>query len=190
MYDCGSHGDQVPYDDVYSLDYTIDTSKSAGIYEFKIFVCTTWNGYPGEESSNKFVYVGTPGQVVKFTMDTTTPGDGYLPASYIVHVDSNDAWCESQTWVVAGSFQGWINNDSSSRMISQGGGIFKLTRTIDAAGTYQYRITIWGSWAQQFGPDGYSINPGNASFTTTVANQTVEFYLNVRRPGIKAVVLD
>ena len=68
LYDDGTHGDLDQGDGIFSLDYTI--AKPAATYEWKIFECGSWNGYPGEGSGNKWLITSIDNQMVTFTFAT------------------------------------------------------------------------------------------------------------------------
>jgi glycosidase len=184
LYDDGTHGDLVPGDGIYSLDYSI--AKAAGYYEWKIFSCGTWNGYPGEEGNNKWLYTTANPETVKFVFDTNTLNDGYKPSTNMANVvDSFSAL--SSTWTAVGDWQGWDNGSITTTMSLIAPGLYAVTYTVPTAGSHLYKATETGSWTHQFGPDGRSTDSGNFNFTTTTADQVVGFYLDAARGRIKAV---
>ena len=186
LYDDGTHGDFVAGDGIYSLDYSV--AKTAGYYEWKIFSCGTWNGYPGQ-GNNKWLYTTANPQTVKFVFDTNTVTDGYKPSTNLANViDSSGAL--TNTWTAVGDWQpggAFSNTLPASQMAQIAPGLYAVTYTVSIAGAYQYKVTETGSWAHQFGPDGRSIDSGNDNFTTTSANQVVGFYVDAARGRIKAV---
>jgi glycosidase len=77
-------------------------------------------------------------------------------------------------WCVAGSFQGWdnnndpINDDGINGDVIAGDGVFSLNYTIASAGRYEFKVVECGNWS--------NAHPSqNSWFYTTAANQTVTF---------------
>src|ERR1017187_5911056 len=77
---------------------------------------------------------------------------------------------------------------SSTVMTGLGGGIYELQYTIGSAGTYQYKAVDTGSW-NAIGSDARSVNANTLGFTTTDANQLVDFYVNALNGTIQANVV-
>jgi glycosidase len=186
LYDDGTHGDLVANDGVFSLDYVV--AKAPGYYEWKFFACGTWDGYPGEEGANKWLYTTTNPQTVKFLLDTNVNADGYKPSTYLTNVADSFA-ALTNTWTAVGNWQSaiWNNNDPATLMTQIAPGRYAVTYTVAAAGTYMFKVSRTGSWDQQFGPDGRSVNSGNFTFTTTSPNQVVGFFLDAGNARIQAV---
>ncbi len=188
LYDDGTHGDWLAGDGIYTLDYSI--AQAAGTYEWKIFECGTWNGYPNEEINNKWLYTASNPQTVKFLLNTNTniSDDGFLPKSYTTMVvDSAGALANS--WTAVGDWQSstWNPSDPASQLSALAPGLYAITYTVATAKAgYMYKTTETGGWGHQFGPDGRSVNSGNFLFTTTQASQVVAFYADTARGRIKA----
>ena len=62
-------------------------------------------------------------------------------------------------------------------MSALGGGIYEYEAMIATPGTYAYKAVDTGSW-DAIGADARGVNADNLSFTTTSANQLVDFYVN------------
>lgn len=184
LYDDGTHGDLLAGDGVFTLDYAI--AKAAGYYEWKVFSCGTWDGYPGE-GNNKWLYTTANPETVKFTLDTNLVSDGYKPSNYLTNV-SDSASALSNTWTAVGDWQGWANGNAATLMQVIAPGLYAVTYTIPAAGAYLYKVTETGSWAHQFGPDGRSIDSGNFNFDNHHAQSSGRLLCRYRaQPCIAAV---
>jgi hypothetical protein len=83
----------------------------------------------------------------------------------------------AQAWGVAGAFNGWNNaldglyDDGTHGDAVAGDGIFTGQVTVATAGRYEWKATLWGSWATAF-PNS------NSWLITTSPNQVVTFTLN------------
>lgn len=172
--DAGTGGDLFAGDGVFSLDYTISTAGDS--HEFKIVECGNWaNAFP---PNNAWVNTAVDNQVVKFTFDTndhsSDAGAIGLPAVNIIHAwDSLPA-----SFTAVGDFQAWNNADPAARLTDVGGGYFRLAYNVPVAGSYVGKVTETGSWDDQYGSTGRSIDSGTIPFTTTADNQTVIFLLD------------
>ncbi len=173
LYDDGTHGDLIPGDNIYSIDFTVMT---AGRKEWKIVKCGDWNTtYP---SANSWFITSTDGQVVKFTFDTNDhtadAGIKFLPAKNIVN--ALDTIRPSYTAV--GDWQSWNNSNSSTQMMSFGSGIYYLDYTIATPGAaHMWKAVSSGSW-DGFGAENRSVDAANWNFPTVVANTDVRFILD------------
>jgi hypothetical protein len=174
MYDDGTNGDLLAGDGIFSVDITIATP---GRYEWKVTAWQSWSTtFP---PSNSWVITTTPNQVVKFTFNTNTLSDGWMPSVNIVNAIDN-----SGPVVAVGDWQGW--NNSGSQVMHDDGlagdavagdGIFTYHAVITSPGIYQYKAVVQGSW-DAWGIDSRNINAGTQTFTTTNPNQNVYLYLN------------
>ena len=189
LYDDGTHGDVSADDAIFSLQYTI--LKPASTFEWKIFECGTWNGYPNEGSGNKWLYTIMDNQVVTFTFNTNPLNDGFTPLSNIAMV--TDSGNVLTSWTAVGDWQSppWNNSDISTLMRPIGAlnpGVYFLHHKVATPGIHLYYMTSSGSWDRQIGPDGRSVNSSpTGTFTTTVPDQNITFVLDTNRPGIKTV---
>jgi len=172
LYDDGTHGDLIPEDDVFSLEYTV---AAAGRYEWKVVKCGDWGvAYP---ANNAWFNTDQANQSVTFTFDANDySGDAgavLLPAQHIVN--AMDTLPTGFTAV--GDFQGWNNTDPATALVEVGPGIYHLAYQIPTAGTYEGKVVVTDSW-DAFGTDGRNTNAPNLNFTTTADNETVAFLLD------------
>jgi hypothetical protein len=159
--------------------WQVTLNMSAGRHEFKVTEGDwSWN-VPG---ANSWLYTDGSGNVT-VTYDSNTYADGWSSASGRIGVSVDPG-----TWTAVGDWQGWNNADLATVMTGLGGGIYELQYTIGLAGTYQYKAVDTGSW-DAIGSDARSINAGNLGFTTTSANQLVDFYVNALNGTIKVDVV-
>ncbi|CAH1226815.1 hypothetical protein PAECIP111891_06004 [Paenibacillus allorhizoplanae] len=89
-------------------------------------------------------------------------------------------------WVVVGSFQGWDNASTDTRMKHLVGEFYAFTKELPA-GSYEFKIVKSGSW------DGYSNNSNNFSFGLGETTK-VNFYVNdeigqarISLPGVAGI---
>lgn len=177
MFDDGTNGDTTAGDGIFSRNFTI---PSAGDYEWKAVECGNWSvAYP---SSNAWAITNSANQVVTFTFDTNSYGDGWYPTTNIVH--ANDSFGTSFTAV--GDFNGDNSNDPLGLLVDIGGGIYEVQYTIPTAGNYVGRIARTGS-SQGWGNDGRSIVPINIAFATSTANEIVFFSLNTNTGRLRII---
>ena len=168
LYDDGTHGDLIPNDGILSAEYTITAPDR---YEWKAVTCGDWsNTYP---AANSWFHTTVADQVIRFSLDTNTYSDGWLPASNIVNVNDD----VGTSFSAVGDFNGWNNADPAALMTHVGYGRYYLAYTIPAAGTYNGKVTTTGGW-DAFGADGRSTNARNIEFTTTAADEVVYFQLD------------
>ncbi len=172
LYDDGTHGDVIPEDGIFSLDYTV---AAVGRYEWKVFACGNWA--PGFPADNAWFNTSATNQVVKFTFDTNDhSGDAgwkLLPAQNIVNVVDT----LPTSFTAVGDFQGWNNNNPATLMTHVGNGLYYLAYQVPTPGSYIGKVVAAGTW-DGFGGDGRNSNATNIAFTTTAANETVIFLLD------------
>ena len=154
-------------------------------YEFKVTDGTWDNAFP---SANSWLYTDGDGSVT-ITYDGNTYDDGWSAS-----VDRIGVSVDPGTWTVAGSFLSqiggadWSESDAAGAMTSVGGGIYMLTANNLAAGTYEWKSVLTGSWDAISG-DTRSINAGNSSFTTTETDNDVTIYLDAVNGVVKTEVI-
>lgn len=158
--------------------WQVSLNMGTGRHEFEV-TDGTW-GWKAT-GPNSWLYTDGSGNVT-ITYNTTTPGDGYTPASGRVGVN-----VDLGTWTAVGDWQGWNNANVATAMSSLGGGIYELSYAIASAGSYQYKAVNTGSW-DAIGSDTRNVNANTLGFTTTSAGQTVDFYVNALNGSIKADV--
>jgi pullulanase-type alpha-1,6-glucosidase len=175
LFDDATSGDLIANDGVYSLDYVIPT---AGRYEFKAVECGNWgNAYP---SDNAWLITTEDNHTVKLLFDTNNysanAGLVLRPAQNIVNV-----WFDTPpaSYTVVGPWQGWGNANPATAMTAVGQGIYRLAYEFAAAGSYEAKIVQTGSWDNQIGADGRNKNAPTISFSTSAANETVIFLLDM-----------
>jgi hypothetical protein len=155
-------------------------SMGVGRHEFKITE-GDWNwNMPG--SGNSWLYTDASGNVT-VTYDMNTYADGWSASSGRIGVSVDPG-----TWTAVGDWQGWDNANPSTAMTSLGGGIYELQYVIASTGTYQYKAVDTGSW-DAIGSDARSVNASTLNFTTTDANQEVDFFVNALNGTIQAEVV-
>ena len=180
LYDDGTHGDLVPGDGIYSLNYTFVTT---GTHEWKITVDNWSTSYP---NNNAWLIVDIPNQAVRFTLDTNTYDDGWWPQSNIANAnDSIPAdWTAVGNWQPGGTYS---NTLPASQLAPVAPGLYAVTYTVSSAGSYAYKVSRTGSWDQQYGAGGRSIDASTVSFQAYAADQTLGFYLDTARGRVKVV---
>jgi hypothetical protein len=176
LYDDGTHGDLVPDDGIFSAVITVTTT---GHYGWKVATDDWSQNYP---SQNSWISTTVASQTVRFSLDTNTYSDGWLPTTNIVNANDD----VGTDFTAVGDFNGWNNADSTTLMTDVGYGRYYLAYTIPAAGTYLGKITRTGTW-DAFGADGRSTDAQNVEFTTAAANQTVYFLLDVSSGRLQIV---
>lgn len=149
-------------------------------HEFKITQGSWGTDVP--TTGNSWLYSDPSGNVT-ITFDANTYADGFAPSPGRIGVNVDPG-----TWTAVGDWQGWNNANLATAMTAQGGGVYELAYAIGTPGTYQYKAVDTGSW-DAIGTDSRGVNANTWSFTTTVPNQTVDFYVNALNGSIKADVL-
>ena len=140
-----------------------------------------WNWkYPG--SGNGW-FIADAGGNMTLTLDLNTYSDGYAPNPGRINATTDPG-----TWTAVGDWQGWNNANAATLMTAQGGGIYELSYVISAAGNYQYKAVDTGTW-DAIGTDSRGVNANTWGFTTTAANQTVDFYVDALNGAIKVDVV-
>lgn len=148
-------------------------------YEFKVTE-GDWN-WDAPGTGNSWLYTDASGDVT-ITYDANTYSDGWYSASGRIGVNNDPG-----TWTAVGDWQGWNNANPATSMASIGGGIYELAYVISSPGTYQYKAVDTGSW-DAIGSDARGVNANTLAFTTTDANQTVDFLVNALNGTIQADV--
>ena len=153
----------------------------------------------------------TPGSESQFQVTDGSWGSWFTPAQHswlfadgsgnaTVSIDLNsyaDGWTVSAdrittsvdpgAWNAVGAWNGW--NNAADPMTSLGGGIYELQKIIATPGFYGFKATQSGGWNYQVGADGRNVNAGELTFTTTVANQEVDMFLNAVNGTIRLDVV-
>jgi glycosidase/fibronectin type 3 domain-containing protein len=173
--DAGQNGDLFAGDGIHSRTVAIG---AGGRHEFKIVECGNWgNAHPPE---NSWFYTANPVDQVTFTIDTNDrTGDAgavLYPTQYIVNVQED----ELPSLTAVGGFQGWDNTDPTTLMANLGRGVYYLNYTVATPGTYEGKIVRTGSWDEQIGSHGRSVNAPTFNFTTSSADEPVAILFDAR----------
>ncbi|HEY4415686.1 MAG TPA: hypothetical protein VGO57_08345 [Verrucomicrobiae bacterium] len=133
----------------------------------------TWNNaWPGNNLQIKFDAGGS--NTIYFYPGIAT--DGWTPLQNRVgYADPGN-----MAWEVTGDFTTpSFGSDPNAQMTSTGNGLYKVTYTIPTAGAHQFKFRTPNTWSEaNFGVD-FGNGSGNASVTTTTANQAVLFQLDL-----------
>ncbi|MBM4104550.1 MAG: PEP-CTERM sorting domain-containing protein [Planctomycetes bacterium] len=157
--------------------HSVSLSNVAGRHEFKVTQGDwSWN-YPGP---NSWFYGDGSGNVT-ITFNTNTVLDGWNPGQYRIGLSTDPG-----TWTVAGSFQGWSNNNPATAMTAQGGGVYMLSQTL-AAGEYWFKPVVTGSW-DSISDDGRNVNTNNM-YLNLAADSVVNIYVDALVGKVKAEVV-
>lgn len=175
---------------VYSV--LVGSMTSATFGQWKAAV-SDWS-FSKPDTGNSWYNPGA-GTSLTFTFIPGAAGDGWLPDTNRVYITPAFV---AASYTAVGDFNGWNQADAANHMkddgteagdTSAGDGIYVINKVIAAAGTYGYKVALNDSWAQQIGSDGPSINAGTIPFTTTVASQTVRFFVDINKSVVKVDVI-
>lgn len=130
-------------------------------HEFKITDGNGWDtNFP---SANSWIFADSSGDLT-ITYDTNVYGDGWVPDTERLGVTVDPG-----AWTAVGSFQGavggsdWTNDDATTTMVSEGGGIYSFD-AYPGAGDWEWKAVMTGTW-DAIGGDGRTINAANVPFT-------------------------
>lgn len=160
--------------------WQVTLNMSTGRHEFKVTQGSWGTDVP--TTGNSWLYTDGSGNVT-LTFDANTHADSWAPAGGRIGVNVDPG-----AWTAVGDWQGWVNNNVATAMTSIGGGVYELSYLIGTAGSYSYKAVNTGTW-DAIGSDSRSVNANNLGFTTTDANQTVNFYVNALSGAIKVEVM-
>lgn len=161
---------------VYSVTLTLGADER---HEFKVTDGTWGDAWP--ESGNSWLYTDGSGNIT-ITYDTNVYADGWLGDDERIGL----TYDPGHQWTVAGDPNGWNNNDAGWYMTAQGGGIYAVTKTIATPGTYYWKPVEAGTW-DAIGSDARSVNADNMAYTTTVADESVTFEVDVLTGVTRAI---
>lgn len=168
LLDDGLNGDLWGGDGVYSRDVIV---AAPGRYEWKVNACSWATNYPG---NNAWFVTTAPDQVVKLIFDTNNhANDAGLP--YFENQFILNAWDSTPSLTVAGSFQGW-SNDNPATTLSHHGPLDALAVEV-SPGAAEFKFVRTGSW-DSFGPNGREKDTANHQFNTTMPGTVVHFVYN------------
>jgi hypothetical protein len=155
-------------------------------YQFKVNE-GDWNWFspydPAQGNPNSWFYAdGSGNATIGFDLNSYT--DGWTVNQYRISESVDPG-----AWTAVGAWNGWNNADASSVMIPIGGGIYELQKFIATPGFYGFKATQSGGWNYQVGADGRNINATELTFTTTMANEEVDMFLNAMNGTISLNVV-
>ena len=102
---------------------------------------------------------------VKPVIDVEPPTEGDIVADELVNQPGG-----KNKWYIAGSFQGWNNSNSETKLKHLADGFYQYSTVLEA-GSHQFKIVKNGTW------DGFSYNGDN--FILNLAEKSkVNFYVN------------
>jgi hypothetical protein len=153
------------------------TGLTAGArYEFKV-TDGTWDWtHPGP---NSWLFADGSGQVT-VTFNSNWVDDGWEPALYRIGLSTDPG-----AWTLAGILD-WDNANPAAAMTSLGGGMYLWSQDL-AAGTYEWKAVVTGSW-DSISWDGRSTNTSNITLVLEEA-ATVNFYVDALGGMVKAEVV-
>ncbi|MAF26877.1 MAG: hypothetical protein QF819_00205 [Gemmatimonadota bacterium] len=182
LFDDGLHGDGAAGDGVYGCDTSPD--QNPGRYDFKIALGDWSSSFPG---SNQWVHVSGAADIIHFSLDTNSHGDGWIPDQNIVW-NSHFAPAGTAFEVVGGPPE--IGAWGSGLAGVLNGDIWSVTVPIAATGTHESKWRAVGSWdVQNIGGDGGASAGGNLTFEVTTAGTPVLFEFN-QATGRSRVTVD
>ena len=162
--------------------WSVDLTGVGGFHEYKITDGSWANNWPG--SGNSWFYGDGSGNIT-LTFDVNTYADGWSGSWGRMGVSTDPG-----AWTAVGDWQStaWVNNDPSTAMTPQGGGIYKLSYVIPTPNWYEGKAVNTGSW-NSIGADFRSVNGDNLWFETTAPNQQVDFLVDAFAGTIKIDVI-
>ena len=170
--------------DVYTKTYS---NVKVGTYEFKI-TDGTWNNSWGDGSGNYKFAVTTAGDITitfnsstkKITVSGTGVGEAKMEIKYVTAVGAGKG--------------GFLNNvdwnpAAASNKMTEENGVYTITYTDVAAGTYEYKFAANGAWTDNWGfggttESGKTVNAvynsgSNAKVVVAENGSTVELKLDL-----------
>jgi hypothetical protein len=159
--------------------YSATISGTPGArFNFKVATADWSASWPGSDSRSLFDAAGSA--TVYYRAGAFA--DGWNPAADRV------GYADPQQfgWEVIGSFNGWSAPFGS--LTAMGGGLYAGNLLVTSAGTYDFKFREAGSWDIAIGSD-FGNSSGNATVTTTDANQLVAFQLDLPNGRWSATVV-
>ena len=185
LYDDGLHGDGAAGDSVYGGWVTCN--QSAGVFQFKIanadwtFNLPSAPGYPLE---NGWLWASGIGDVIHFRLDMSTPAFGWLPA---VSVATDHGYPSGATLELIGSAPE-LGNWTSGVPVDHVGSLWSKGVTIAAAGSYEFKFRVQGTWNYaNFGLDYNDLQGRNGAFMTSSANTEMVIQFDELTGRIRAI---
>jgi hypothetical protein len=185
LYDDGLHDDGAAGDSVYGCWVT--TNQPAGTLEFKI-ANTDWTfnqpAVPAYPLLNALLFTSSPGEVIHFRLDLSTPAYGWLPA---VAVSCDHGYPTGRRLELIGSAPE-LGNWAAGVPVDHIGSLWSKLVTIASPGTYQYKFRCEGTWAYAgFGLFYNNVQGDNGSFTTTAPNTDMVIQFDEVTGRIRAI---
>jgi hypothetical protein len=168
LFDDGAHNDGAAGDGVFGAD--VATNQGPGFLEFKIANADWTFAEPTAGSAplvNGRIWTQSPGEIVHFRLDFSTPTYGWVPAVAVANDHGYPAGTTLELMGSAPELGSWGVGLPADKF----GSIWQKIVTIATPGTYEYKFRVLGSWLwSNFGPN-YNNNFGsNGVFTTTDPN--------------------
>lgn len=146
---------------------TITGLNDGQAYEYKLANADWSENWPG---SNGKIQGNAAGQAT-FHLWLDSGADGWNPAGPRAGYDDL-GW----GWEIMGAFNGW--SDPVASLTNMGGGLYSGNYTVATPGAYEFKFRKAGDWGISIGGD-FGNSAGNASVTTTLPDQVVQFQLDL-----------
>ena len=148
-----------------------------GRHEFKVTDGTwSWN-YP---SANSWFITDGAGDIT-ITFNTNTVADGWAPDVNRIGLNVDPG-----SWTAVGGFQGWDNANAGTAMTPMGGGLYMYEAAGLAAGDYEWKAVVTGSW-DSISWDNRSVNTANMAFTIDAVNTAAELWVDALTGCVQVV---
>ncbi len=147
--------------------WQVNLAGVGGRHEFKVTIGDWSQNWPG--SGNSW-FLGDGSGNVTLTFNANDVQDGWRGNWGRMGTSTDPG-----TWTAVGDWQGW--NNAGNAMTALGGGIYQYQQQGLAAGWYQGKAVVTGSW-DAIGDDFRGVNANNTWFEITAANPTAVFEVN------------
>ena len=172
--------------------YQLKGTIPAGNYEFKVAVGGSWNtnyGAAGAANGKNIELRLAKAHEVTFTYDAATHQTTFAYDGMKAEQEAIQKSLAQRTFVVTGTVQtkvgaakDWDPSDTKARMQDAGHSFYTYTADLPA-GTYYYKISVNGSWAENYGLNG---NSDGANVQMNLDKPAkVTFYYNDKTHKIK-----
>ena len=160
---------------------TILSPMAAGSYLGKVALGDWSSSWP---NSNQPVILGVGNENVKWSFDTNTYADGWLPASNFAMNDHGTTGLTFEVIGAAPETGSWGSGVAATLT----GDIWGVQIVIATPGTYDVKFRKTGDWGINCGASGFGTNESNYSYMTTLANEPVLFQFNQKTGRMRALV--
>jgi hypothetical protein len=178
LFDDGEHGDGAAGDGVYGV-YVI-SDQPAGVYGFKIANSDWTEAYPSHPINvlaNGVVWTNGSGDVVHFTLDTNTLGDGWLPPANAAATDQYGPPVPLVFELMGSAPE--LGEWNTPVEATETDGVWSAVVTIATPATYEFKFRVAGTWdICNFGIHYNMFYGDNFVFETTEPNQEILFEMN------------